>query len=449
MRCAGCSSRGTPRCSRARVDAITAAFPAALASTGDAAFGGEAIFIASLPRSGSTLVEQILASHPDVEGAGEIEDLRGRHRGRIGAARSRVAGLRRGNGCAGTGIGSASAISNAPRVFRAERPRYTDKSLSNWLYLGAAAAMLPGARFVHCRRDPVETALSCYRQWFNRGQAWSYALNDIVAYWRAHERLMQIWKARLPGRIFTLDHEALLAEPEATMRALGRTSSVCRSTRAASNSTATSAASGPRARPRCASPSRGTRNAPRVTAHCSIRCAAPSPTPDQGDRVAFETPSFDPFAHARPRCAARAFTSVKTGPRRAFVRLHAAVFFLVRCGIQHELRSLKKEGRLHSNPGPTALAKSSSKVVANLVRTLLRSPRCTAHHQLMGSSEAHAQEHDSDWYCGGPFDTSIRHDDERRCGRQIQTSEVQPEHLAPAAAFRFPAPLAERRRCPL
>ena len=69
-------------------------------------------------------------------------------------------------------------------------------------------------------------------------------------------------------------------------------------------------------------------------------------------------------------------------------------------------------------PSATTCVETGSKVVANLVRTLLRSPRCTAHHQLMGSSDAHAQEHDSYWHRGGPFDTSIRRDDERRCGRQ-------------------------------
>ncbi|MET0232989.1 MAG: sulfotransferase [Rhodanobacteraceae bacterium] len=201
------------------VDAIAAAFATLPAATGDDAFGREAIFIASLPRSGSTLAEQIIASHPEVEGAGEITDLASviaeeSARTRIAwpawVARSDRAGWHR--------LG-ARYLERTAR-FLTERPRFTDKALSNWLNLGAAAAMLPGARFVHCRRDPVETALSCYRQWFNRGQAWSYALDDIAAYWRDHERLMQVWKERLPGRIFTLEHETLLAEPEATVRAL-------------------------------------------------------------------------------------------------------------------------------------------------------------------------------------------------------------------------------------
>ena len=201
------------------VDEIEAAFASLPASTGDVTFGREAIFIASLPRSGSTLAEQIIATHPEVEGAGEISDLAA-----VIAEESARTALawpawaQRSDAATWHRLG-ARYLERTAR-FRTERPQFTDKALSNWLNLGAAAAMLPGARFVHCRRDPVETALSCYRQWFNRGQAWTYALDDIVAYWRDHERLMRVWKERLPGRVFTLDHEALLTEPEATVRAL-------------------------------------------------------------------------------------------------------------------------------------------------------------------------------------------------------------------------------------
>jgi len=201
------------------VDTIAAAFAAVPAPTGDASIGREAIFIASLPRSGSTLAEQIIASHPDVEGAGEITDLASvvaEESARTGLAWPAWVGR---SGADDWNRLGARYLDRTAR-FRKLRPLFTDKALSNWQHLGAAAAMLPGARFVHCRRDPVETALSCYRQWFNRGQAWSYSLDDIVAYWRDHERLMRFWKERLPGRVFTLDHESLLADPEASVRAM-------------------------------------------------------------------------------------------------------------------------------------------------------------------------------------------------------------------------------------
>jgi tetratricopeptide (TPR) repeat protein len=201
------------------VDAIAAAFAAMPVSSGEGSFGHEAIFIASLPRSGSTLAEQILASHPEIEGAGEIDSLAAvMHEESARSGRPWPATLADRDAGAWHRLGERYLERTAR--YRALRPRFTDKALSNWLHLGAAAAMLPGARFVYCRRDPVETALSCYRQWFNRGQAWSYSLEDIVAYWRDHDRLMQVWTERLPGRVFTLDHETLLAEPEATVRAM-------------------------------------------------------------------------------------------------------------------------------------------------------------------------------------------------------------------------------------
>ena len=200
------------------VDAIVAAF-SDLAPAEPAELGHEAIFIVSLPRSGSTLVEQIIAAHPDVEGAGELPDLpivideESRRRGKPFPAWVReadAADWRR--------LGERYLERTAR--WRRRRPRFTDKSLLNVPYVGAAAAMLPGARFIHCRRDPVETALSCYRQWFAQGQAWSYAIDDIAAFWHGHERLMALWLSRLPATVHALAHETLIAEPEASVRSL-------------------------------------------------------------------------------------------------------------------------------------------------------------------------------------------------------------------------------------
>jgi tetratricopeptide (TPR) repeat protein len=200
------------------VDAILAAFGGPAPAPRDD-FGREAIFIVSLPRSGSTLVEQIVAAHPGVEGAGELPDLsivideESRRRGQrfpAWAAAADAADWRR--------LGERYLERTAR--WRRRRPRFTDKSLLNVPYVGAAAAMLPGARFVHCRRDPVETALSCYRQWFAQGQAWSYAIDDIAAFRRGHERLMALWEARLPHALHTVVHETLVAEPETSVRGL-------------------------------------------------------------------------------------------------------------------------------------------------------------------------------------------------------------------------------------
>jgi len=201
------------------IDAIMATF-ANLPRSGQAdGRGSEVIFIVSLPRAGSTLIEQIIASHPDIEGAGELPDLaaiideESRRRGAafpVWAATADADDWKR--------LGE-SYLERTAR-WRLQRSRFTDKSLLNWPYVGAAAAMLPGARFVQCRRDRVETALSCYRQWFNQGQAFSYALDDIAAYLRDHDRLARLWSERLPSACHTLVHEDLLADPETCVRHL-------------------------------------------------------------------------------------------------------------------------------------------------------------------------------------------------------------------------------------
>lgn len=181
--------------------------------------GSEVIFIVSLPRAGSTLIEQIIASHPDIEGAGELPDLPA-----IVDEESRRRGVAFPVWAASAGADDWKRLGECylerTAHWRRQRSRFTDKSLLNWPYVGAAAAMLPGARFVQCRRDPVETALSCYRQWFNQGQAFSYAIDDIAAYVRDHDRLARLWSERLPAACHTLVHEDLLADPEACVRRL-------------------------------------------------------------------------------------------------------------------------------------------------------------------------------------------------------------------------------------
>ncbi len=200
------------------IDAIAAAFPARIDSK-DATRGGEVIFIVSLPRSGSTLTEQIISAHPEVEGAGELGDL---------ASIIEEESRRRGNPFpqwAGEATAEDWARLGRSYLERTERwrqvhPRFTDKALSNWQYLGAAALMLPGARFIDCRRDPVETCLSCYRQWFAHGQGFSYDLDALAVYWHDYQRLLAHWHALWPRRIYRQVYEALLADPEAQVRRL-------------------------------------------------------------------------------------------------------------------------------------------------------------------------------------------------------------------------------------
>jgi len=105
--------------------------------------------------------------------------------------------------------------------WRASRRVHVDKAVFNWPFVGALAAMLPGARIVNVRRDPVETGWSCFKQSFARGQqVFSYALDDIGAYWIDYDRLMFFWHARFPGRLYDLSYESLVASPESEIRRL-------------------------------------------------------------------------------------------------------------------------------------------------------------------------------------------------------------------------------------
>jgi tetratricopeptide (TPR) repeat protein len=203
----------------ARISAIDAAFARPKATAADVTLGQEVIFVMSLPRSGSTLTEHILASHSLVEGANELPHLEAviydecRRRGRDFPE----------------WVDEATAddwqrlgqdyLARADR-WRRDKPRFTDKGLSNWQYVGAAVAMLPGARFVNCRRDPVETCLSCYRQLFSKGNHFSYDLVELGAYWRDYDRINRAWQLRYPERVFEQIYEDLLADPEAQIRRL-------------------------------------------------------------------------------------------------------------------------------------------------------------------------------------------------------------------------------------
>lgn len=204
---------------RAEVDAILDAFARPVSAVPEPQAGEEVIFIVSLPRSGSTLAEQILASHPQVEGADELTDLQ-----QVIDAES----ARRGQTFPHW-VPSATAADWArlgqdylarTEHHRRRRPRFTDKNLINWQFVGAAMAMLPGARVVNCRRDPLESCFGCYRQLFVSGNLFSYNLGEMASRWSDYDRLSRHWQALYPHRFFEHAYESLLAEPEAQTRRL-------------------------------------------------------------------------------------------------------------------------------------------------------------------------------------------------------------------------------------
>jgi len=205
---------------RDRVQSILRTFATATPPQSlNASLGHEVILIVSLPRSGSTLVEQILASHPDVEGANEINDLRD-----VIDAETRRRGL-----AFPSWVLDATAedwhrlgieyLTQTAR-WRNTKPRFTDKNLLNWYLVGAALTMLPAARVVVVRRDPLETCLACYRQYFTGIGGFACDLDDMADYCANFLRLTRFWLDKFPTRVFDLQYETLLVEPDEVIHRL-------------------------------------------------------------------------------------------------------------------------------------------------------------------------------------------------------------------------------------
>ena len=188
---------------------------------GDA--GGEAIFVIGLPRTGTTLVERILASHPDVCSAGElssfsvelvrmVEGLPGR------ALASRLDFVDRAATIDFQALGEAYLRSTLPH--RDERPRFVDKLPFNYLYAGLIHRALPRARIVSLERHPMDSCYSVYKQLFRDAYPFSYDLDDLGRYYVAYAELMRHWRRLMPGVIHTLRYEDLVADLEGEARRL-------------------------------------------------------------------------------------------------------------------------------------------------------------------------------------------------------------------------------------
>ena len=181
------------------------------------------VFIVGMPRSGTSLVEQFLAAHPDVHGAGELSEI-----GRMVAEiASRAAATDPYPGCLRS-LDSAAIEALGRRYLahlRTRSPgssRITDKLPGNYLHLGFIATILPGAKIVHCRRDPLDTAISLYFNDFESGHDYSKDLRAIGRQIRGMRALMTHWETVLDRRIFTVDYEALVADPESLARSVLR-----------------------------------------------------------------------------------------------------------------------------------------------------------------------------------------------------------------------------------
>ena len=192
-----------------------------------AGYGADApdpIFIVGLPRSGSTLVEQILASHSQVEGTMELPDLdiiamRLGYRGRKPDAAAY------GETLAALDADQLRALGEdylrRTRIQRkTDRPLFIDKMPNNFQHVGLIQLILPRARIIDARRHPMAACFSAFKQHFARGQNFSYALEDLGRYYRDYVGLMDHFDQVLPGRIHRVIYEAMVEDPEAEVRRL-------------------------------------------------------------------------------------------------------------------------------------------------------------------------------------------------------------------------------------
>ncbi len=180
------------------------------------------IFILGLPRSGSTLLEQILASHSQVEGTSELHYL-----GRVATSlsRNRADGINYPEAVRELGEEHFKSLGadylQAAQMHRVEgKPRFIDKMPNNFPTIGFAHLILPNAKIIDARRHPLDGCLSCYRQLFARGQSFTYDLTDIGEYYLQYQRIMDHWHEVLPGWVLTVQYEDVVANLDSEVRRL-------------------------------------------------------------------------------------------------------------------------------------------------------------------------------------------------------------------------------------
>ncbi len=188
--------------------------PERIAQAAGASDSDRPIFVVGMPRSGTSLVEQILASHPAVGGAGELpfwNDVMRRHEAQV---TQQVLTLQTRRKIAENYLRTLS--------YHCPDSRYVvDKTPLNCDYLGPIHSVFPKARIIYVRRNPIDTGLSCYFQNFNVTLSWSLDLSDIARYYTQHLRLYRHWRAVLPaGSILEVPYEELVSNQEAWTRTL-------------------------------------------------------------------------------------------------------------------------------------------------------------------------------------------------------------------------------------
>jgi tetratricopeptide (TPR) repeat protein len=204
---------------RKQIEVCTKEFFAQRASFGAA--NSDPIFIVGLPRSGSTLLEQILASHSKVEGTQELADIPRM----VLALQDRIPNLDNPrypgvlaemNAADFLKLGEKYLADT--RIYRTDKPFFIDKMPNNFRHIGLIHLMLPNAKIIDARREPMACCFGNLKQLFANGQEFSYSIEDIARYYRTYLQLMQHWETALPGRILRVEHESVVDDLAGSVR---------------------------------------------------------------------------------------------------------------------------------------------------------------------------------------------------------------------------------------
>jgi len=194
-----------------------------LENVGEGFASSAPIFVLGLPRTGTTLVERMLDSHPLVRSVGELNDfaLQMSRLARVGVGDARMdkrGMVERSTGLDFRELGQAYLASAQPGD--GGENHFIDKMPLNFLYIGLIGAALPGARIVHLRRHPMDACYAIFKTSFQQAYPFSYDLTELGEYYLAYHRLMVHWRELLPGLVFDVDYEQLVREPRSQLESL-------------------------------------------------------------------------------------------------------------------------------------------------------------------------------------------------------------------------------------
>ena len=178
------------------------------------------IFILGLPRSGSTLIEQILSSHSLIDGTQELPNIM--------AISRDIKLIDPNNGYPNNLMDIDTSSFNdfgqkyidETRWARSSKPFFIDKMPNNFVHIGLIKLILPDAKIIDARRNPMDACFSCFKQYFAKGQHFTYDLDDIARYYKDYLRLMDFWNELFPREIFTINYEDIINNPNKKIREL-------------------------------------------------------------------------------------------------------------------------------------------------------------------------------------------------------------------------------------